>query len=215
MHNARVIGGLIAATITVALAAGCTSETPAASVPPTVPASGPCAGIAVVDPGNPPPSFALTSDPALEAQFPLAIDGQPLTDLTSARAVESLCLLGGQDSVTAFAAQLPAGMDAGEISVASASVEVDSLPVTITAFRVPDGLGAALLPALGPMTQAIGGTPRFDRDVQQVTVAGRPAWSWVNPTDGSHSYLYAVGDTLFVLDDATELQAGEILAALP
>ncbi len=38
---------------------------------------------------------------------------------------------------------------------------------------------------------------------------------WTNAADGSVSYLYPVGDTLFIIEGITTSQADKIFAALP
>ena len=196
------------------LVVGCASEEIATAPPP--PASGICAGITNVSQGNPPASLPLTSDPTLEAEFPKQVDGQSVTQLASARLVETLCALGGELSVNATRANLPSGYDLSQITVASAQVSVDNVPETITAYRMPGATGAQLLSLAGFLSASLSPeAPRFTSDLVPVTLGGKNAMAWTDATNGATTYLYTSGDTLFLVDGAVELQAGKVLAALP
>lgn len=170
-----------------------------------VPSSGPCAGIPLVDRDNPPDLLPLTIDPVLEALVPLQIDGQRVTDVTSGRYVETLCMVGGEEALAAALARTPAALDIQAINVASGKATVDDLAVSMTAYRLPGGSGADLTPILG----------KSSSELAPATVEGKPVLTWTDTSDGSTLYLYSSGDTLFVIEDATPSQAGTVLAALP
>ena len=179
-------------------------------------ASGPCAGMTPIDPQNPPPSLALTVDPVLEGEFPAQIGDQSLTDLTSGRWLETLCMLGGPDSAAAASAGLPSGYSLSDISVASAGVMVNNAQVTITGFRKAGGDGAALVALLGLISQAIRpDAPRYNGDLEHVQAGGKSVLRWLDPATDAPSYLYANGDSLFVVDAIGPPQADQIFAALP
>lgn len=185
-------------------------------VAPFVPASGPCAGIPQYQPDKPPGSLVLTADPSLEVEFPTTIDGQSLTELASARYVETLCALGGDASITAAQAQLAPGIDLNDLRVATAQATVDGQPVTIDAYRLPNHRGDELLSVVGVLSATVAGSEaKFTGDLLQATAGGRSVWQFTNAADGSISYLYPTGDTLFVVEDATQPQADKVVAALP
>jgi len=190
----------------------------AASPPPSmdVPASGPCAGIPLIPRDQAPTAtLPLTRDLTLESRIPTSIDGHALTDLSSGRWVETLCMIGGEDSLKAGAANLPAGLSLDDMRVASALATVDGAAVTITAFRLPGHAGSEIIPALGDIAGALGGDgSKFSGAVGATTVAGKDVATWTDPTDGSVSYLYPTADTLFVIDNLTPSQADKVFAAL-
>ena len=99
--------------------------------------------------------------------------------------------------------------------VATGQATVDGQGVTITAFRLPGRSGAELIPALGIMSVAMGGDPSRFSSLAESTVAGKPVSTWTDPTDGSTSYIYSTGDTLFLVQGATASQADKVFAALP
>ena len=200
--------------VVAALLVGCTSSVLPAS--PFIPVSGPCAGIPQYPPDKPPGSLVLTPDPALEAEYPTTIDGQPVTDIASARYIESLCALGGDASIAAAESELAPGVDLNDISVATGNVVVDGQPVTIDSYRLPNHRGDELVSAVGVLATTVAGSEaRFTDDLVQTTAGGRSVLQFTNAADGSVSYLYATGDTLFIIEDSTQSQADKIVAALP
>jgi hypothetical protein len=206
-----LLGGLIG---------GCSAD--ATSAIDTAPASlsphrtGLCSGFGAIDPANPPPSLLLTRDPVLEAEFPSEIDGQPVSDVASGRLVETLCLLGGEASVTAAQRAAASTVDITRITDASGSVPVDGRQVTILAFRLPSHRGDELLGAIGILSSAVvPGTQKFANGLEQTTAGGKSVWRWVNAADGSVSFLYATSDTLFDVENVSQSQADKVFAALP
>jgi hypothetical protein len=186
-----------------------------ASAPLAVPSSGPCAGIPLIDHNNPPDSLPLTPDPVLEQKLPTQIDGQPVTDVSSGRYIETLCMLGGDASLVAAARNSPVGVDISDVNVASGKATVDGVAATIGAYRLPGQSGASLIPVIGLLAGAVTGQSRFEVGLTPATIGNKAVQSWTNAADGVTSYLYSNGDTLFVVDDVTPSQAGKILAALP
>jgi hypothetical protein len=169
------------------------------------PASGACAGIPLIDRNNPPDTLPLTRDPILEAKLPEQIDGQLVTGVSSGRYVETLCMLGGDASVTAAEKRLSSGVSLADINVASGQARVDDAQATISAFRLPGGSGTAVISLLG----------MDESQPNPMTVGGKQVLVWHNSAVSSSVYAYATGDTVFDVEDVTESQAGKILAALP
>ena len=203
----------------VLLLAGCGSsavDQPSAAPLASPVASGPCAAIPTIDPNNPPETLGLTGDPTLEAEFPTELDGESVTDVSSARWIEALCSMGGQASVDAAARNLPPGLDLSAMSVGSAAATVDGKPVTIVAFRLPGHRGDELLGVVGNLSAAIfPDTAKFTSALTASTAGGKNVSRWTNPADGRDSYLYASGDTLWTVDSINQSQADKIFAALP
>jgi hypothetical protein len=217
MRSAAV--GIILGMVLVSALAGCGSsviDQPSLVPSASPPATGPCTSIPTIDPDNPPDTLGLTGDPTLEAEFPAEIDDQTVTDVSSARWIETLCDMGGPASVDAAARNLPSGLDQSAMSVGSAAATVDGKPVTIVAFRLPGHRGDELLGVVGDLSAAIfPEAPRFNSALTASTAAGKSVSRWTNPADGTDSYLYASGDTLWTVDSIDQSQADKIFAALP
>jgi hypothetical protein len=209
----------LAALVLVLVLDGCGSsvvEQPSPSPSAVAQANDPCASIPTIDPANPPDTLGLTGDPTLEAEFPAEIDGETLTDVSSARWIETLCDMGGPASVDAAARNLPPGLDQSAMSVGSAAATVGGKPVTIVAFRLPGHRGDELLGAVGDLSAAIfPDAPKFTTALTATTAGGKSVSRWTNPADGRDSYLYANGDTLWTVDGIDQSQADKIFAALP
>lgn len=146
------------------------------------------------------------SDQALEATLPKTLGGKTVT-------VQSLSgdqFLGDGTSSPAIQAALTAlGKTAADLSVAYGSV--DQVSFSIIAFRVQGAAGSALFAAFETAAQLEGTT------TSGASFGGKSVTK-VTPTDDSGaSYVYASGDTVFVVggDDATDALLNETFAALP
>lgn len=204
-----LFGGLISL-----LFVGCTTSVLPAT--PFIPESGPCAGLPQYPQDKPPGSLVLTPDPTLEAMYPATIDGQPVTDLASARYIETLCALSGDAAIAAASQQLPQGVDLSDLRVAAAQAQVDGAAVTLESFRLPNHRGEELVPVVGILATTVAGSEaKFTSGLVQTTAGGRSVWQYTNAADGAVSYLYAAGDTLFIVADVTPSQADKVVAALP
>lgn len=147
--------------------------------------------------------------------LPDLIDGMPVQDVASATWIETTCSLGGQASVDASRASALNGVDIDKLTVASGQAVVDGLGATITAVRLPGHGGDELIRVMGIESAALTGSPpRYATDIEDVTVGGKHVKRWQNAADGVVSYLYARGDTLFIVDHVTASQADKIFAAL-
>ena len=190
----------------------------AGSAGPTLsaPTTGDCAGIPVIPHDHPPDELHFTRDETLEGKIPDLIDGMPVQDVASATWIETLCSLGGQASVDASRSGAPGGVDIGNLTVASGRAVVDGLGVTIAAFRLPGHDGNELVPVIGiESTVVASAPPKFTTDLEPATVGGKSVKRWTDAADGSVSYLYGSGDTLFVVENVTPSQADKVFAALP
>jgi hypothetical protein len=159
---------------------------------------------------NPNPSFP--PDTELQAKFPASIGGSPATDLSTGPFGAFLCL-GGQATYNQAVAGLPGGVNWATVSVGSADYTIDGEDLQLTAFRTPGSDARAFVDALLQLARNMG------NDVQGTLsngpVGGKTAFIVTQP-DGTKSYGYATGDTLFLIDeDATDAQAATMLAALP
>jgi hypothetical protein len=175
-----------------------------------------CADVPSIDPHSPPDELELTDDETLEAEFPTQIDGGPISDLASARWLETLCIMGGPASVTSIGQKLPSGLDVNDMRVASAVALVDGRAVTLVAFRLPGHQGTELVPAVGVLSGGVAPeSPRFSGNLTSATVASKTVSVWSDPATGAESYLYPTGDTLFVVGPVDSSQADKVFTALP
>jgi hypothetical protein len=203
---------LLAASV-VACSSGTPAPTGAASTTATQPAT------SLAPQPVPPGSFALPSfsipsfapDTTLEAAFPTAIDGQPVSEVESASFLAVLQAFGTeQTKIDAFVASMQAiGVDPAGVSFGSGSVTLDDETVTINALRTPGGSAASAIQALIALdppevpptitTETLGG--------KQVTVA--------TLDDGEEEFYYASGELAWFLVSVDRAQAEVIFAALP
>jgi hypothetical protein len=226
----RLLIGLLA----IALVAGCGSDladspapesvVPSASVAPPAsitpatlgPLGSECAAIPTYSPDNPQPSVAQARDPVLEQKFPTELDGQPVTGLESAPWFDAICLFGGQSAVDQMRSVLPIADLVLHMTAAAADATVDGSAVKINAFRTPGGDANQLLQNLGALAASLGNgsSTKFTGGTQPAQAGGKSVQTWTDST-GQTSYLYVIGDTLFVVDGITQSQADKIFAALP
>lgn len=204
---------------TVALLAACSSA-PSGSTPvPGTPAPGATAtSVAVVTPAQP-TVVAVTAQPVptsggvvdteLAGRFPTQVDGQPVTDLNIRRLVDYLAL-GGPELISAWTSALATiGIDVQTAVFGSATATVDGSLVGINAFRVPGHDAATLIP-LRELSWV------NDGDVlAQETVGGKSVTVGRSPNGYAGRWMYANGDTLWVLSTSDPDEAEAVFTALP
>ncbi|MEP7361039.1 MAG: hypothetical protein ABI744_05600 [Chloroflexota bacterium] len=156
---------------------------------------------------NPNPSFR--SDAALLSHFPTTVDGQPVTDATANPWIDLLCA-GGQGAFNRTASANPsfASMSFGHFTA-----NVDGEDVDVSAFRQPGADANVLAQTIAALAFA-SGNPIDLGQVTTTTVGGKSVYTWTD-ADGIKGYGYVSGDTLIIIDSATDSQATKIIAALP
>lgn len=208
----RMIGGGIA---TIALLAAC-SAGPVGSTPvPGTPAPGatptPAAVVTPAQPtvaasAQPVPTSGGVADAELAGRFPTQVDGQPVTDLNIRRLVDYLAL-GGPELIPVWTSALATiGIDVQTASFGSATATVDGALVGINAFRVPGHDAATLIP-LRVFNE--GGV------LAQETVGGKSVTVVRSATGPDVHWMYANGDTLWVLSTSDADEAEAVFTALP
>lgn len=188
-------------------AGGTTGPTQGATPPPVGGTGTECAAFPTINPASPAiPSFA--PDLALEAKFPAEIDGAPLRDLKSGSYLQSLCF-GGQAAVDRLRGQVQ--FDLLTLTFASAEATIDGEDVTLEAFRAPGQDGSAIMQTLIRVAQS--GNQTIPPLVPG-TAGGKNVITTTD-SDGTTSYGYANGDTVFFTGSMTQSQADKLFAALP
>jgi hypothetical protein len=215
-------------------AAGASASTPAgagSSVAPTTPpeASGavPSQGAAPTEGAGPSvalPSFALpsfASDAELAAKFPTTIDGQPVTNVQTILFADILTFAGKTpEQVQALAQSLASfGIDLSKLSSGSANVTVDDETLQLQALRAPGGDANSIVAHYNEIAvvfnAALGNAqPSTPPTLSQADLSGKHI-TVATDESGDKTYLYPNGDTLWLLDNMTEAQAGTILTSLP
>ncbi len=164
------------------------------------------------------PSFAPDAD--LVAKFPATIDGQPVTNVQTFLFIDVLRFEGETDQQIQALTQVFSqfGMDVTTLSAGTADATVDGSDVRLSAFRAPGAnadeivanyneLAAALDVALGqPAPSAAPTMTQTNLGGKNVTIS--------TDADGTVTYLYASGDTLWSLSDVTEDQVAKVFSAL-
>ena len=172
-----------------------------------------CDAVPTFSAANPaPPSFP--PDPVVEGHFPAAIDGQPVTNVTSQQWVYFLCYVGGQASYDAAVSQAGSDINLAAASFGQAKATVDGEQVDLGAARTPNGDANVLVQKIGFLLAQSGGSALNPSAVQSGNVGGKDVYFWAD-ADGTKGYAYAAGDTLIFFDDVTDSQATKILQALP
>ena len=169
-----------------------------------------CAAIPTFSIANPNPTFP--QDTELLARFPASIGGAPATAVSAVPFGALLCF-GGQEGYNQAVAGLPAGYNWATVGFGSAKYELDGESVTLSAFRTPGSDARTLVDALIQLA-ATSGEP-MDGTMSQGSIGGKNALIFTEG-DGTVTYGYVAGDTLYFLEEGvTEAQAATIFAALP
>jgi hypothetical protein len=218
MSSSRVRGVALVA-IALGLLAACTGSLSIGGSPnPAGPTAGPpgreCQSIPTFNPmASPQPSFP--NDPALQAQFPVKVGGQNIQNAQTVSMLAFVCYLAGQDSVDELRDAFSAlGWNVSSLSVGSFDAPAGDDAVTVSAVRAPGQDASKLISNFGVFAD-IAGISVSDSDLSAATVGGKSVQATSADSDGTRSFFYVHGDTLFVLQDATDDQAAAILSALP
>lgn len=154
-------------------------------------------------------SFA--GDPALAAKFPKVVDGQPVTNVTTARFVDFLTALGSTQAEidpikTAMAA---VGIDLNTVIMGSATATVSGSPIGIQAFRIPGKDANVLI-----QNYALFATTNAGDVLSKETVGGKNATVVRSSTGFASTWMYANGDTLWSLSTSDQKEAEAVFSAL-
>jgi hypothetical protein len=219
MSASRVRGVALVAT-TLGLLAACTGTglhvggSPNASGPTPGPPGKECQSIPTFNPlASPQPSFP--SDSTLQAEFPQKISGQAIQNSQTIAMLAYVCYNAGQDSVDELRQAFSAfGWDISGLSVGSFDAPIADDTVSVSAVRAPGQDASKMISNFSAFAD-IAGISISDSDLAQLTVSGKNVQATSADSDGTRSYFYVHGDTLFVIQDATDAQAAAILSALP
>ena len=169
---------------------------------------------------SPAPSFSFAPDVGLAAKFPTTVDGKPVTDLQTGTFADVIGQLGApQGTLTQLNQALSTvGIDFATLTFGSAIATLDNQPLRLQALRTPNADGNVMLRNyavfVDAFSQALGTSPISGPITTQTTIAGKAA-TLVTYSDGNRTLLSVSGDTMFIVDNATDAQNSKIVAALP
>lgn len=166
-----------------------------------------CDAVPTFSVANPDPSFP--TDAALIAHFPTTVDGQPVDDVHAVPWIYFLCI-GGQ---TAFNQAAAGNSGVANMSFGGFTANVDGEDVDVSAFRQPGADGNVLAQTIASLAAAAG-SPIDVGQVTTTSVGGKSVYTWTD-SEGSKGYAYVSGDTMIIVDNATDSQATKIISALP
>jgi hypothetical protein len=221
--SASRVRGFALLTIAIALVAACNGAGLGLNGSPVAggaggPTAGPpgkeCETIPTFNPmASPQPTFA--NDPTLQAEFPQKVNGQAVVNAQTVSMVAFVCYLAGQDSVDQLRdAFTVLGWNVATMSVGSFDTTIDADDVTINAVRAPGQDATKMISNFGLFAD-IAGISVSGSGLTPSTVSGKSVQVTEADSDGTRSYFYVHGDTLFVIQDASDAQAQGILQALP
>jgi len=217
--SASRVRGVALVTIALGLLAACSGTgslggTPNSGGPTAGPPGKECQSVPTFNPmASPQPSFQ--TDSTLRAEFPEKIGGQAIQNAQTVPMLAFVCYLAGQDSADDLRQALTVlGWNIGGMSVGSFEAPIGEDTVTVNAVRAPGQDASKLISNFGIFAD-IAGISISASDLSQVTVSGKSAQATSPDADGTRSYFYVHGDTLFVIQDASDAQAATILQVLP
>jgi hypothetical protein len=217
--SASRVRGLALVTVALGFLAACNAtniggSSPKAAGPTAGPPGKECQSIPTFNPmASPQPSFQ--NDSTLHAEFPEKIGGQAVQNSQTLPMLAFVCYLAGQDSVDQLRDVFTVlGWNLGSMTVGSFDAPIGEDAVTVNAVRAPGQDASKLISNFGIFAD-IAGISISDSDLSQTTVSGKSVQATSADADGTRSYFYVHGDTLFVIQDASDAQAATILQALP
>ncbi len=181
--------------------------------------SGP-AGTSSVAPGasqQPGPSFA--GDPELAAKFPKQVDGQPVTNVTTARFIDFMSAFDTTPSAAASTkAQIDSmrqtlsaiGIDLNTIVFGYGTATVNGSSVGIQALRIPGQDANKLI-----QNYLLFSSSNQGDTLSKETIGGKNVTVVKSATGFASAWLYATGDIAWEVSTSSQDEAAAVFAALP
>ena len=157
---------------------------------------------------------SMPSDTSLLSEFPQQVAGQPISNASAVPFLAFLCSFSGQvalDQMRQSSSIL--GVDITNMSFGDFEATINGNTIKVTALRTPNQDASRLINNFG-LFGAFAGISVAGSGLSDANVGGKNVKVSTN-SDSTKSYLYAHGDTLFVIDSATDAEAAAILQALP
>jgi hypothetical protein len=156
----------------------------------------------------------------LAAKFPAQVDGQPVTNITTARFIDFMSAFNTTPSAAASTlAEIDSlrtifagiGLNLDSMVFGSATATVSGSSVQILALRVPGQDANKLVQnyAMIPSALSSGDT------MSQVTVGGKSVTVVKSATGYASIWMYANGDILWQVNTSSQDEAAAVFTALP
>src|SRR5450759_2254122 len=174
-------------------------------------------GASSVAPGasqQPGPSFA--GDPELAAKFPKQVDGQPVTNVNTAKFIEFLSAFGGADpsaqaQIDSTRQTLSAiGIDLNTIVFGYGTATVNGSSVGIQALRIPGQDANKLI-----QNYLLFSSSNQGDTLSKETIGGKNVTVVRSSTGFASAWLYATGDIAWEVSTSSQDEAAAVFAALP
>ena len=162
------------------------------------------------------PSFITNADPALAAQFPQTIGGQPVTNVVTYSYAQFLALLASGDPTSAqsIASILTsAGIDPTTLTLGTAEATVNQDDLNISAVHTP-GVDATKVLGIFPQLQQAANPEASPPTVEQANLGGKSV-AKVTDSTGDITYAYPKNDVLWTFSASDDTEAATVLQALP
>lgn len=179
------------------------------------------AGASSVAPGasqQPGPSFA--GDPELVAKFPKQVDGQPVSNVTTARFSDYMSAFNTTPSAAASTkAEIDSlrtilagiGLNLDSMVFGSATATVSGSSVGILALRVPGQDANKLVQNYAMIPNALSSGDTMSKE----TVGGKNVTVVKSATGTASTWMYANGDILWEVTTSNQDEAAAVFTALP
>lgn len=167
---------------------------------------------------QPGPSFA--GDPELVAKFPKQVDGQPVTNVTTARFIEFMSAFVTSPSADASTkAEIDSlrmifagiGLNLDTMVFGSAVATVGGSSVGITALRVPGQDANKLVQNYSMIPSALSSGDVLSKE----TVGGKSVTVVRGAGGTANTWMYANGDILWLVESSNQDEAAAVFTALP
>ena len=177
-------------------------------------------GASSVAPGTsiqPGPSFA--GDPELAAKFPKQVDGQPVTNVTTARFIDFISAFVTTPSADASTkAEIDAmrqtlsaiGIDLNTIVFGYGTATVNGSSVGIQALRIPGQDANKLI-----QNYLLFSSSNQGDTLSKETIGGKNVTVVRSSTGFASAWLYATGDIAWEVSTSSQDEAAAVFAALP
>lgn len=161
---------------------------------------------------SPQPTIPVDAD--LLAEYPQQVAGNPITEAKANPFLGLMCYSAGQAAVDQMGTSTSVlGINIATMSFGSFNATIENNEITVNAIRTPGQDANVLIGQFGLLGGFLG-LSVANTGLSDATVGGKNV-KVVTDTDGSKSYFYAHGDTLWTFDNATDAEATAILSALP
>jgi hypothetical protein len=153
-------------------------------------------------------------DSTLLSSYPQQVGDQPITEAEANPFLGLMCYSLGQAAVDQMGQSTSVlGINLATMSFGSFQATIADNTIKVSAIRTPGQDATKLIAQFGLLGSFVG-LSVTTTGLADANVGGKNV-KVVTDTDGSKSYFYAHGDTLWTFENASDAEATAILSALP